>query len=519
MTSQAAKNIDSSSTAIAREQHTIDGPKAKGLRRMFRVLHLILQPTEYMEKSVQRYGSMFQIGSESASPLVYVGEPEVVKEIFALDSDRVVTGQGNGVLETMVGKHSILLLDGDPHRRQRKLLMPPFHGEQLRAYAQLICDITRQVSAQWQPGQTVVARPPIQNLTLGVILQAVFGVPSGVSPGDVPQRKGLSRLQQLMSTLLDSFAYPISASFLFFPALQKDLGEWSPWGKFIRLREEVRSLIYAEIRDRRQQLERSAVRPGEKADILTLLLQARDENGGAMSDAELHDEIVTLLLAGHETTASAIVWMLYWIHYLPEVQQKLRAELEALGPDPDPMAIAQLPYLTAVCQEALRIYPITPTTFIRRLREPMTLAGYRFKAGTALMPATYIIHQRPDLYPEPKQFRPERFLERQFAPHEFLPFGGGHRYCIGSALAMMELKLSIATLLADFELALLHSRPLLPARRGLTMAPPAAMKLKIKARKNDVDTEKPLSVSQAFSEPASATVNAFNSSVAEQPLV
>lgn len=503
MTSQAAESIDSSNSG---GQYTIDGPKAKGLRRIFRIFHLILQPTKYMENSVQRYGSMFQIGSESASPLVYVGEPEVVKEIFALDGDQVVTGQGNGVLETMVGKHSILLLDGDPHRRQRKLLMPPFHGEQLRAYAHLICDITRQISAQWQPGQTIVARPPIQNLTLGVILQAVFGVPSG---------EGLSRLQQLMSTLLDSFAYPISASFLFFPALQKDLGEWSPWGKFIRLREEVRSLIYAEIRDRRQQLEHSAIKPGEKTDILTLLLQARDENGGAMSDAELHDEIVTLLLAGHETTASGIVWMLYWIHYLPEVQQKLRAELDALGPEPNPMAIAQLPYLTAVCQEALRIYPITPTTFIRRLREPMTLAGYSFKAGTALMPATYIIHQRPDLYPEPKRFRPERFLERQFAPHEFLPFGGGHRYCIGSALAMMELKLSIATLLADFDLALLHSRPLLPARRGLTMAPPASMKLRIKARKNDVDTEKPLSVSKAFLEPTSATVNAFNSFMAD----
>ncbi|MEM9008876.1 MAG: cytochrome P450 [Cyanobacteria bacterium P01_F01_bin.86] len=147
------------------------------------------------------------------------------------------------------------------------------------------------------------------------------------------------------------------------------------------------------------------------------------------------------------------------------------------------MAITQLPYLTAVCQEALRIYPITPTTFIRALREPMTLAGYHFKARTALMPATYIIHQRPDLYPEPRKFRPERFLERQFAPYEFLPFGGGHRYCIGSALAMMELKLSIATLLTDFELMLPHPRPMLPARRGLTMAPPASMKLKIKRKR------------------------------------
>ena len=438
MVNQATDTV----TASQIPSRTIDGPKAKGIRQILRILRLILQPTKYMDDSVRRYGPMFQIGSESASPLVYVGEPAVVKEIFALDDDKVITGQGNGILEVMVGRQSILLLDGAPHKRQRKLLMPPFHGEQLRTYAQLICDITRDISADWQPGQTILARSPIQNLTLGVILQAVFGKQTGGQKSE-----SLNQLQQLMSTLLDSFAYPITASFLFFPGLQKDWGAWSPWGKFLRLREEVRSLIYAEIRDRRQQLKKSAAAPGEKTDILTLLLQARDDNGGAMSDEELHDEIVTLLLAGHETTASAIVWVLYWVHYLPEVQQKLRAELDTLGPEPDPIAITQLPYLTAVCQEALRIYPITPTTFIRALREPMTIEGYHFKAGTALMPATYIIHQRPDIYPEPTKFRPERFLERQFAPYEFLPFGGGHRYCIGSALAMMELKLSIATLL------------------------------------------------------------------------
>jgi cytochrome P450 len=455
------------------EPRKIDGPKAKGLRRTLRIFRLILQPTGYMDDNVRRYGSMFQIGGDSSPPLVYVGDPEVVREIFMLDATQVATGQSNGILQAMVGEHSILLLDGNPHQRQRKLLMPSFHGDRLRAYGQLICDITRQVSAEWQPGQSIVARPPMQELTLGVILQAVFGLREGAR---------LSKLQQLMSTMLDSFAHPISASFLFFPALQKDWGVWSPWGRFLRLREQVRQLLYAEIRDRRQYLEQPGINPAEKTDILTLLLQVRDENGEGMSDAELHDELVTLLLAGHETTASALVWMLYWIHYLPEVQQKLRAELAELDPQADPMVVAQLPYLTAVCQEALRIYPITPTTFVRVLRQPMALAGYDFAAGTALMPATYIIHQRPDLYPEPKQFRPERFWERQYAPHEYLPFGGGHRRCIGSALAMMELKLSIATLLQEFELTLSNPRPLLPARRGLTLAPPASMKLRVKSK-------------------------------------
>jgi len=455
------------------EPRKIDGPKAKGLRRTLRIFRLILQPTGYMDDNVRRYGSMFKIGGDSSPPLVYVGDPEVVREIFMLDATQVATGQSNGILQAIVGEHSILLLDGNPHQRQRKLLMPSFHGDRLRAYGQLICDITRQVSAEWQPGQSIVARPPMQELTLGVILQAVFGLREGAR---------LSKLQQLMSTMLDSFAHPISASFLFFPALQKDWGVWSPWGRFLRLREQVRQLLYAEIRDRRQYLEQPGINPAEKTDILTLLLQVRDEKGEGMSDAELHDELVTLLLAGHETTASALVWMLYWIHYLPEVQQKLRAELAELDPQADPMVVAQLPYLTAVCQEALRIYPITPTTFVRVLRQPMALAGYSFAAGTALMPATYIIHQRPDLYPEPKQFRPERFWEHQYAPHEYLPFGGGHRRCIGSALAMMELKLSIATLLQEFELTLPNPRPLLPARRGLTLAPPASMKLRVKSK-------------------------------------
>ncbi len=469
MHSQIAQTADT-----ATPPRSLDGPKAKGLRRTLRILKLILQPTEYMEDNVRRYGPIFKIGGETSPPLVYVGDPEVVRELFALDASQASTGQSNGVLKTMVGDHSILLLDGDPHQRQRKLLMPPFHGDRLRTYAQLICDLTRQVSADWQPRQSIRARPPMQDLTLGVILQAVFGLRSGAR---------LQELQSLMSAMLDSFAAPLSSAFLFFPTLQKDWGPWSPWGHFVRSRERIRSLLYAEIRDRRQALAQPNSSSANRTDILTLLLLARDEQGHAMTDAELHDELITLLLAGHETTASAMVWLLYWIHHLPAVEHQLRAELATLGEQPDPMAIAQLPYLNAVCQETLRIYPITPTAFVRVLREPMTLGPYDFVAGTALMPATYIIHQRPDVYPEPQTFRPERFLEKSFAPHEYLPFGGGNRRCIGSALAMMELKLSIATLLQQFEFRLPDSRPVKPARRGLTMAPPAGMKITITAKR------------------------------------
>jgi len=451
----------------------IDGPRATGLRRTFRLLRLIFQPTAYMDDNVRRYGPVYALGGQTSPPLIYAGDPALVRDLFAAAPDQVVSGEGNDILGTMVGEHSILLLDGDPHQRQRKLLMPPFHGDRLCAYADLIVAIARQVSADWQPGRAFRARPPMQELTLSVILQAAFGLREG---------ERLTQLRHAMGTMLDAFAYPITSSFLFFPGLQKDWGPWSPWGRFLQLRERVRALIYAEIGDRRREL-----REGDdcdRRDILTLLLQARDEHGDGMTDAELHDELVTLLLAGHETTASALVWMLYWIHYLPDVQTKVRGELANLGPDPDPMAIVKLPYLDAVCQETLRIYPIAPTAFIRRLREPMTLGGYRFAEGTALLPAIYILHQRPDLYPEPRQFRPERFFERQYAPHEYLPFGGGHRRCIGSALAMMELKLAVATFLQDFELKLPHPLPILPARRGLTIAPPASMRLAVVATRS-----------------------------------
>lgn len=456
----------------APEHRHLDGPKAKGLRRNLRILRLILQPTGYMDDNVRRYGTSFQIGGDSTPPLVYVGDPALVREVFALSPDQASSGQSNGVLQAMVGENSILLLDGEPHQRQRKLLMPPFHGDRLRTYAQLISEITQQVSQTWQPGQTLVARPPMQALTLGVILQVVFGLREG---------ERLVKLQQLMGRLLDAFAYPITSSFLFFPVLQQDWGAWSPWGRFVRLREQIRQLLYAEIRDRRRELSQSDGEAAERSDILTLLLLARDESGTAMSDAELHDELVTLLLAGHETTTSAMVWLLYWIHHQPTVEQHLRAELAHLGPQPDPMAIAQLPYLTAVCQETLRIYPIAPTAFVRVLHKPMTLAGYDFVAGTALMPATYIIHQSSEVYDQPQQFRPERFLQHQYPPHEYLPFGGGSRRCIGSALAMMELKVGIATLLQQFELMLPFSRSVKPVRRGLTLAPPASLKIKVKS--------------------------------------
>ncbi|HEY9623261.1 MAG TPA: cytochrome P450 [Crinalium sp.] len=427
-----------------------------------RAIKLIARPLDYLEDYQRQYGDLFPVNGNAVangkgSVVVYVSHPTAIQTLFSASPDQFKMGGGGLVLRYLLGDSSVVMLDGDRHLRQRRLLMPPFHGDRLKAYSQLICDITQQVTASLPLNRSFRVRPVMQDITLRVILKAVFGLNEGAR---------YDRLRHLMSAMLDSLGSPLSAALIFFPVLHKDWGAWSPWGRFLRLKSQVDQLIYDEIRDRQ-------IQPDDtRTDILSLLLSARDEDGQPMTEQELRDELVTLLLAGHETTASALSWAMYWIHHLPDVQDKLRSELDRLGSAPEPDEIARLPYLTAVCQETLRIYPVTLTTGVRVLRSPLELMGYSLDAGTVLFPCTYLVHQRNDLYPEPKQFKPERFLQRQFAPHEFMPFGGGHRYCIGSALALLEMKLVLATLLQHWQLKLTHNRSVKPVRRGLTMAPP-----------------------------------------------
>jgi unspecific monooxygenase len=253
--------------------------------------------------------------------------------------------------------------------------------------------------------------------------------------------------------------------------LQKDLGAWSPWGKFLRLRQQIDALLYAEIAQRR------AEPTGERQDILSLLMASQDEEGNPLSDKELRDELLLLLFAGHETTATSMTWALYWIHRQREVKDKILAELATLGANPNPMDIFHLPYLTAVCNETMRIHPVAMLTFPRVVEEPVELQGYQLEPGTLVSGCIYLTLQREDLYPEPKKFKPERFLERQYSPFEFIPFGGGARRCLGEALALFEMKLIVATILSHYELALGSQKEEKPRRRGITLAPERGVKM------------------------------------------
>jgi unspecific monooxygenase len=360
------------------------------------------------------------------------------------------------------------MLEGDRHRKRRQLVMPSFHGDRMRSYGDLIRDITKKAWQQLPTNQVFTARNVTQDISLQVILQTVFGVHEGEKS---------QQLKQKMTVMADLFRSPYTSSFLFFPALQKDLGAWSPWGKFIRDRQQLDQLIYTEIAERR------AENNPNRIDILSLLMSSKDEAGNPMTDQELRDELMTLLFAGYETTATAMAWALYLIHQHPQVLEKLLAELDTLGDSPDPMSIFRLPYLTAVCNETLRLRPVAMLTFPRIVQEPVEMLGHNLEPGTILCGCMYLVHQREDIYPQAKQFKPERFLERQYSPYEFIPFGGGVRRCLGEALAVFEMKLVLATILTNYELALADKKPEVARRRGVTLAPARGVRMMITGKR------------------------------------
>ena len=445
-----------------------NGPALSPLQGKLRTWKFVFSPLSTIEEGYSKYGDVFRTNTNSSFPFIYFCNPKAIQQIFTADSDTFTSGGSNGVLQNLVGINSLLLQNGDRHQRQRKLLMPPFHGDRMSKYGDLIYNLTSDVIGQWEIDKPFPIRRSIQEISLKIIFGVVFGLNQG-------QR--YEKLRLLISDILDSMSSPFSSIFLFFNFLQKDWGPWSPWGRFLRTRQKIYELVLAEIQAARED-------GNHRDDILSLLLEARDEAGNPMSDEEIKDQLLTMLLAGHETTASSLAWALYWIDKTPSVPEKLRQELATLPNNSDKVAITKLPYLNAVCQETLRIYPVIINAFPRIVQKPVEIMGYQLEPGTVAMVSIYLTHHREDIYPEPKQFKPERFLERQFSPYEYLPFGGGSRHCIGSAFALFEMKLVLATILSQCELKLVSERSIKPVRRGVTMAPPGNMRMVVKQKFN-----------------------------------
>ena len=428
-----------------------------------------------METAARVYPDIFQANVVGfGGGLVFVNQPQAIQEILTRDttlgsrvSRYTAPGDLNRILAPVLGDSSVMMLDGDRHRKRRQLVMPPFHGDRMRTYGDLISELATTAFDAIPLNQPFEARVVTQDISLNIILNAVFGL----SENDGSKSDRFQNLKYLMIQVADLFQSPLTSMVLFYPGLQKDLGSWSPWGKFVRDRQRLDDLIYLEIAERR------AESRTDRVDILSLLMAARDEAGKPMSDLELRDELMTLLFAGHETTATAMAWALYWTHRNPDVRTKLLQELATLGENPSPTEIFRLPYLTAVCNETLRIHPVAMLTFPRQVETPVDILGYPLEPGTIVVGCIYLVHHRSDLYPNSHEFDPERFINRTFTPYEFMPFGGGARRCIGEALAMYELKLVLAQVLSRYEFSLVDSTPEPPRRRGVTLAPAHGVRL------------------------------------------
>lgn len=439
---------------------------------LIQTLQIINNPIKFLEQRAKRCREIFtvRVMGFNSPPVVFFSNPQAIKEIFALPVEKVDFQQATHVFKPLMGENSVILQEGNSHNRQRQLLMPQFHGDHMKDYGSIICQIAKEVTQQWLPGSTISINQFMPDITLQIILQVVFGI----EPSDRYQQ-----LRKLLSSLLDDITNPWYSSLFFFPPLQTDLGKWSPWGNFLKRRQQIDALIYAEISQRRLENNNS------RTDILSMLMSACDNNGQQMTDIELRDQLVSLLLLGYETTAATLAWAFYLIYSSPNVCNQLNRELDKLGKNPQPDRIANLPYLSAVCQEILRIHPIALICVPRMVKELVKIQEHTFSAGTILVPCIYLAHRREETYPQPEQFAPERFLERKFSPYEYLPFGGGSRGCIGAAFAIYEMKLIIATVMSDWQMKLAQTTAVKPIRRGITITPSGGVKMRIADKRHN----------------------------------
>jgi cytochrome P450 len=401
-------------------------------------------PLGLLPRLQRRHGDIFTMSFPYFGRLVYVASPELVKEVFTGPPDRFHAGEANAtVLEPALGPSSVLTLDDAPHMRQRKLLLPPFHGESVERYGELIREVTLRDMESWPVGEPFALRPHTQRITLAVIMRAVFGV---------HDEERLVRFERL----IDIFSQRVNL-ITAWPPLRRNLGPWSPWTRFLRAREALDEFIYEEIALRRAEIE-----AGEKGhdDVLSLLLDARYDDGASMSDEELRDELVTVLGAGHETTATALAWAMERLLRTPRALARLRESIAAGEDD----------YLGATVKETLRTRPVI-VDVARKLTGPATVGGYELEAGTFVMAAIAALHYREDLFPEPEEFRPERFLDGKVDNYAWIPFGGGVRRCIGAAFAEYETRIVLRAILERADLSAPDPEPEKVKVRNITLAP------------------------------------------------
>ncbi|HEX6117580.1 MAG TPA: cytochrome P450 [Solirubrobacterales bacterium] len=417
-------------------------PPGPNLPAAIQMIGFWTRPIASMERARARYGKRFTIKLPATPPFVIHSEPEHIKEIFAAPPDVLHPGEGAKLLEPIVGANSLILLDESPHLEQRKLLLPALHGERLAGLDDLVRDVTEREVESWPVGEPVITHDRLQDLTLEIILRAVFGLESG------PR---LDELRTLLRGILEFSMTPVSM----IPGLQRSYFGGGPFVRFAKLRERADELIFGLVEERRAE-------GGTREDVLTMLLEARHDDGSPMSEQEIRDELMTLLTAGHETTASELSWAFAILAREPRVQDELTAEVDAGSGEE---------YLTATVHEILRRRPVLPNAEPRLVKQEVEIGGWTYPPDVSLIANAYLLHHDPDVYPNPYAFRPERFIEEKPGTFTWIPFGGGRRRCIGAAFATLEMRTVLRAVFARYRLAPGANAPEHTRRRAITVSP------------------------------------------------
>lgn len=427
--------------------------------RLLQTLLWATEPGLLSRYCARRFGQTFTLRPFGIGDVVVVTSPETIREVFMGDRDVFHAGEANAVMGPIVGRSSLLLLDGERHLRHRKMLTGPFHGEAVRSYREQVAAITVEEVQRWPLDRTFPIRPRMQAITLEVILRAVIGV---------SDERRLERLRGLLTRLTRvgivemwvMFAYPGLARRRRFRALTT-----------LRIMSEIDRLLYEEITAHR-------VQQGERHDVLSLLIAARDENGQGLSDEELRDHLITLLVAGHETTTTALAWCFERLLRHPHALARLRQEIAAGDGEA---------YLEAVINETLRVRPVIDAVW-RKLTEAAMVEGWLLPAGAVVMPSIVLVQESSESFDDPSSFRPERFLEGSAPPYTFIPFGGGPRRCIGASFAAMEMKAVISTVLNAVQLRAPTQRPERTKVHHITLVPSRGGQVMVESRRSAAAT-------------------------------
>jgi cytochrome P450 len=420
-------------------------PPGPSLPTALQMVGFWTRPLAFMERCRERYGRRFTIRLPLTPPFVMLADPDEVKQVFTSPPDVLRPGEGAKVLEPIVGRNSVILLDEGPHMEQRKLLLPAFHGERMERLTGLMEEVTAEEVAAIPRGTPLALHPRMQDLTLKIILRAVFGLAPGAR---------FDRLRELLQSMLAFGDKPISLM----PPKPESLPERilervGPFAEFVRIQEEVDEVLFALIAERRAE-----AAAGD--DVLAMLLEAAHEDGSPMSEQEIRDELLTLLVAGHETTATTLAWAFERLVREPAILDRL-AEIDA----------GEEAYVTATIQETLRDRPVLPNAAPRLVAKEVTVGDWTYQPGCTLVANSYLIHHDPGIYPDPHAFRPDRFLDQAPGTYTWIPFGGGRRRCLGASFAMLEMKVVLKTLLGSCELEATPEGVEVAQRRNITVRP------------------------------------------------